>query len=475
MTRLGAIFTVICVLLIAVSLGAVGYLSYGFSPMQAAALALIALVVLAIGNMIAARRRDRSDAAAQITDQTRRLTEVAQQVTDVGRRLTALEGQVEASLNKERTIAEPLAIELSELGALVKQLADTVASHDAALQRTQAATPVSPAVERSAEPVARAATVTRPAEPSRDTKKMNTAAVLDDPAMVETVRQAIEAGRIDLYLQPIVTLPQRKVRYYEALSRLRTENGDIVTAADFLDYAEAAGAMTRIDNLALFRAVQVVRRLAMKNREVGIFCNIAGTTLSDPGFFPQLTEFIDANRSLPGTLVFEFAQATVQKLGPMEQESLASLAERGFRFSMDHVTDLRFEPRDLSQRGFRFVKVSAPVLLESLETPDGDIHPADLSDLLGRHGIELIASQIESDGTVVDLLDFDVRYGQGFLFSPPRPVRHEALREVSDRSRGLAPERPVGDDRLAGKATERPGGRPQGGLGQLAQGMVRRA
>ena len=44
----------------------------------------------------------------------------------------------------------------------------------------------------------------------------------------ETVLQAIEAHRIDLYLQPIVTLPQRKVRYYEALSRLRTDEGEVV-------------------------------------------------------------------------------------------------------------------------------------------------------------------------------------------------------------------------------------------------------
>ena len=27
----------------------------------------------------------------------------------------------------------------------------------------------------------------------------------------------------------------------------------------------------------------------------------------------------------------------------------------------------------------------------------------------------------------VNLLDYDVRFGQGFLFSPPRPVRQEAL------------------------------------------------
>jgi cyclic-di-GMP phosphodiesterase TipF (flagellum assembly factor) len=56
-----------------------------------------------------------------------------------------------------------------------------------------------------------------------------------------------------------------------------------------------------------------------------------------------------------------------------------------------------------------------------------DIHAADLADLLARGGIDLIAEKIESESMVVDLLDYDVRFGQGFLFSPPRPVRAEAL------------------------------------------------
>jgi hypothetical protein len=34
---------------------------------------------------------------------------------------------------------------------------------------------------------------------------------------------------------------------------------------------------------------------------------------------------------------------------------------------------------------------------------------------------------------VVDLLDCEVRFGQGFLFSPPRPVRAEALQGIADR------------------------------------------
>ncbi len=117
-------------------------------------------------------------------------------------------------------------------------------------------------------------------------------------AIVELIGKAVDANRIDLYLQPIVTLPQRKVRYYEALSRLRTEEGDIITAGDFIEYAESVGLMPKIDNLLLFRCVQVTRRLQLKSRDVGLFCNVSASTLSDPSFFRQFLDFMDANRAL---------------------------------------------------------------------------------------------------------------------------------------------------------------------------------
>ncbi|MBM3506597.1 MAG: EAL domain-containing protein [Alphaproteobacteria bacterium] len=46
---------------------------------------------------------------------------------------------------------------------------------------------------------------------------------LSDAQVLDIVRSAIEGNRVDLYLQPIVTLPQRKVRFYEAFGRIRTE------------------------------------------------------------------------------------------------------------------------------------------------------------------------------------------------------------------------------------------------------------
>jgi hypothetical protein len=57
----------------------------------------------------------------------------------------------------------------------------------------------------------------------------------------------------------------------------------------------------------------------------------------------------------------------------------------------------------------------------------------------------LVAEKIESEGTLVDLLDdYEVTLGQGYLFSPPRPVQADLLRQA------------VGDAPAPGTTVERP-------------------
>jgi cyclic-di-GMP phosphodiesterase TipF (flagellum assembly factor) len=439
--RLAALFVAVCMVLIAGSAGAAVYFAFGFRPAEAVLVGVAVLTALSIYNTVSARIGMRTVVSSQLRDLSRGNAEMARQLGEVERHFAALERRVEGTLNKTRAATDPLSAEIGELGLLVRQLAETVAVHEtrlAELRRPQPAgareapavpprpAPAEPAIP--AEPVA-AAPAAAPADPAPSAADASAAS----DAMQATIGAAIEASRIDLYLQPIVTLPQRKVRYYEAMSRLRTDKGDVVPAASFIAPAEAGGLMPKIDNLVVFRCVQVIRRLLMKNREIGLFCNLSGGTLTDGTVFPQLLDFLDANRAIAPALVLEFTQSALRAIGPMETESLSALAERGFRFSLDNVTDLRLEPRELATRGFRFVKVNANLLLNRTGATGGDIHPADLSDLLSRFGIDLIAEKIENEGSVVDLLDYDVRFGQGFLFSPPRPVRAEALQGIADR------------------------------------------
>jgi cyclic-di-GMP phosphodiesterase TipF (flagellum assembly factor) len=335
--------------------------------------------------------------------------------------------------------------------------------------------PPQPAEIASAAPVAPPAPPTlppAPAAPAASTRIMSGRFKDMEPgAVIDMIREAVDSNRIDLFLQPIVTLPQRKVRYYEAVARLRAGDGDPLMAADFLPHAEAGGLMPKIDNLMMFRCVQVVRRLLAKNREIGLFCNLSSSTLVDAETFPQFSEFMEANKAIAPALVFEFTQSALRAMGPIENESLAALRERGYRFSLDNVTDLRIEPRDLAERGFRFVKVQSGLLLNRSGVALSDIHPQDFSGLLSRHGIELIAAKIESEASVVDLLDYDVKFGQGFLFSPPRPVRPEVMQGIGDRNDVVMRETP--EPPAAGGDTA-PVTHRMSSLAQLARGVVAR-
>ena len=80
----------------------------------------------------------------------------------------------------------------------------------------------------------------------------------------------------------------------------------------------------------------------------------------------------------------------------------------------------------------------AKLLLNRAANAQSDIHPEDLADLLARSGIDLIAERLENESMVLDLLDYDVRFGQGFLFSPPRPVRAEALGSAAEADKPQA-------------------------------------
>src|SRR4051794_22567319 len=408
--------------LVAASLGLVLYSVAAISMSESAFVALTALTFMILYNAVSMRLRDRSDVGGQIADLSRGTADLARQVAEFGRRLAAVEGRVVSANSANADRVQTLAGEIAELGVLVQQLAVSVAGHDELLASGMpAASP--PGGHRQ-----RFATDVSEADPPADSPAAAPEAVADDRSNAEilaAVKSAIEANRLDIYLQPMVTLPQRKVRFYEAVTRLRDDRDQVLAADDFILIAEAAGLIGRIDHAVMLKCVQVLRRLMVRNKDVGVFCNIASATLGNPNSFTQCLDFLEANRALAPSLVLEFKQSTFRNLDTTKAEHLAALAQRGFRFSIDHVTDLRIEPRELADRGVRFIKVPAALLLDQRQSTASDIHPSDLSDLLGRFGIDLIAERIEGERAVVDLLDHDVRFGQGFLFAPPRPLRPE--------------------------------------------------
>jgi len=246
---------------------------------------------------------------------------------------------------------------------------------------------------------------------------------LDDARVLDIVREAIDTDRVDLYLQPIVSLPQRKHRFHECFSRVRDEAGTVIGPEQYLAIAEREGLIAAVDNILLIRCIQLVRKTQQRRRDVGFFVNISAHTLADTKFFREFIRFMGENEELAPYIIFEFVQEDVTELPPDTAAQLQELGAMGFRFSLDQVKRLDLNYRELSRRYYRYLKIDCATLLAHLKEAGGDQSIEEFKTVLDGFAIDLIVERIEDEGALVELLDFGIDYGQGYLFGEPRLAR----------------------------------------------------
>ncbi|PWC34189.1 EAL domain-containing protein [Azospirillum sp. TSO35-2] len=287
----------------------------------------------------------------------------------------------------------------------------------ARLTERRAPRPPAPAADRK--PAGGGATVPVPPTAEPPTPAGPMAGPMDEAAVLEAVRDALKADRIDIYLQPIVSLPQRKHRFYEVFSRVRAADGHQIMPDRYLDIAQRKGLIATIDNLLLVRCVQLIRETERRQHAIGFFSNISAATLADADFMRQFLNMMAQNQALVPKLVFELSQHDLQAGGAVTMGILSQLARLGFRFSMDQVTDLAIDLDRLLRHEFRCIKLDRALVLD----PANADRIKDLRRRCAAEGIDLIIEKIETESQLVEVLDTGFDFGQGYLFGEPRLSR----------------------------------------------------
>lgn len=379
----------------------------------------VGVVALSAGGLLhEVRLRARRDGALgeQLLELRQAVYQIQEELTWARRESLALGEALEALARRGRAGQGARAVEevMAEVKAL-KSLVEQVSG--GAFGRAKA--PLAVAAGGAAPGLAELA---RPAKPKRAPLMLvPLPRKLDENAVLETVERALRDDRVELVLQPIVSLPPRKHCFYECFSRIRNNDGSLVLPDDYLAVAEREGHITAIDNMLLLRCIQLVRVVRRQKERLGFFCNVSSHTLRDQDFFSDFLDFLELNEELAPNLIFEAAQADFLAQGVVEAAHLGRLATLGCRFSIDQVTDLDFDAAALAMRRIRFVKVEAEVLLA--EAAVDQRSPGNLKRRLAAQGIDLIVEKIETEATLLELLDQEIEFGQGYLFGEPRPAR----------------------------------------------------
>lgn len=250
------------------------------------------------------------------------------------------------------------------------------------------------------------------------------------------VLQAFEADGIEVHLQPVIALPERKVRFYEALARLRLHDGTLIGPAEFLPILERFGRAPTFDRRMLLRAVAVARHLVARASEAVVTVNLSPQSLAEAGFLASVVHVLEAAPEVTGKIVLELPQSCWQAFDAAQREAVFTLCGRGVPLSLDGAKNLHVDVRMLAEQGVRFLKLPAAMILAAAGRDDvRDIGLRDLVALLRRSGVKLIAERVDREEMVPALVDLGVPLAQGFVFSAPRAVRAEVMGRASSTLR----------------------------------------
>ena len=235
----------------------------------------------------------------------------------------------------------------------------------------------------------------------------------------ELLHHAVEHDRIEIFAQPIVRLPSRRIVYLELFARIRARAGVYLSADQYRDIAEQETLLSQVDHLLLTHAIEGVRSDARREIEICYFINISGRTLKDVAFMSELLEFVKSNRNLAQFLVFELRQKEFDALDQKLVSVMQGLARIGCCFSLDHVHEPQMDAAKLSDLNVRFIKIDGRKLAQLGETQQGVELVEKIKTRLDHAGITMIAERLESEHDLKELLDFEIDLGEGHLFGKP--------------------------------------------------------
>ena len=245
----------------------------------------------------------------------------------------------------------------------------------------------------------------------------------DAGAIIAAVREALRHDRLQVVFRPIVTLPQRQTVHLDCFSRVPVDKDAFILPGEHSDIVADAGFSTTIDNLVLFRCIQMIRSTLRSRRQVGFFARVSPLTLRDPVFLEDFVGFIEDTPTVaPRLILVVDLDDLVELLGPL-RPIIDRLSGLGTRFAIDRVGNLTRIDTDLFIRGhIRFIKAAAQTALAQARDPFSSLDMPAVKEQLTRAATDLIVDGVADEPMLLEVLELGVDYGAGPLFGAPKAL-----------------------------------------------------
>lgn len=246
----------------------------------------------------------------------------------------------------------------------------------------------------------------------------------DMTATTVQVVNAVNEGRIVPFFQPILQLDGNRVVAFEVLSRLSLD-GQHVEAGRFIEYAEKAGVIHRLDLMVMERALRTAAEMKFDGH---IFLNLSPRALALSDFLKTLKQTVADCGVRPEQIVFEITERDTVKNIVVLERLVSELKLEGFKLAIDDFGSGFSSFQYLRRFPVDFLKIEGDFVANILENQKDRAFVQTIWKLAADLGIKVIAEHVEDERVLDELRAIGVGYAQGYYIGRPDRVLGSNMR-----------------------------------------------
>lgn len=231
----------------------------------------------------------------------------------------------------------------------------------------------------------------------------------------DDILAALNDRRISLAFQPIIDAKTRDLHHYECLLRLRTDEGEVISAGNFIMASERLGLVHMLDRRALELAGEALRQYP----DIHIALNVSAGTVKDLGTADAYIAALKALGPDVKRVALELTETVALEDPAMASRFSVETRTLGCEFAIDDFGSGYTTFRNLMAIEADTIKIDGTFIEGIAHTPHKETFVRMMVDLAQTFSVKTVAEMVDSRADADLLKRLGVDYLQGYMFGVP--------------------------------------------------------
>lgn len=246
------------------------------------------------------------------------------------------------------------------------------------------------------------------------------------------IRRALENNTITFNLQPQYDISHR-LRGFEALARLKDEDGTMISPGEFIPVAEKTGLVDQIDSRVFELAVEFVSRVMNETLSNITMCvNVSVRHLMKNNFIEEVRNMLEKYGVPAHFIEIEITESIMIDSTDKARNTISKLKAMGIKIAIDDFGTGYSSLSYLNNLPSDILKIDKSFIDVMNNTESNKQYVSMIVSIGHILNLKVISEGVESDDQVDTLKEIGCDYIQGFVWGRPLPAEDAMLLVLKD-------------------------------------------